>query len=183
MSTYINKNCNHPPSIVKKLTKSIEKSNLETLSSKDIFDKFLKVYQDALKDGGFSNDLDYVENKNNTNDNKRKTKRKIIRFNPPFSKSIKINIGKIFLELLSKHFRKNQKMHKIFNRNAVKISYSCTKNIGSIILANNRNILNTIVQSHGFTCRVKSSCFVNGECLLSSKYNCSISWMHLQSKK
>ena len=56
-------------------------------------------------------------------------------------------------------------MHKIFNRNTVKISYSCMSIIGSIISAHSRNILNPIVQSYGCNCRVKSSCRVNGECL------------------
>ena len=91
-------------------------------------------------------------------------KRKIIWCNPPSSKSVKTNIGKIFLQLLSKHFPKDHKMHKMFNRNAVKISYSCMKNIGSIISAHNRNVLNPIVQSYGCSCRVKNSCPLNGEC-------------------
>ena len=39
------------------------------------------------------------------------------------------------------------------------------KNIGSIISAHNRNILNPIVQSYECICRVKSSCPVKGECL------------------
>ena len=108
--TYINKNSNHPPSILKQLIKSIEKKLSETSSSKDIFDKSLKWYQDALKDSSFSNDLRYVENNNNANENKRKGKRKIIWFNPPFSKSVKTTIGKIFLQLLSKHLPKNHKM-------------------------------------------------------------------------
>ena len=46
--TYINKNSNHPPSILKKLTKSTEKRLSETSSSKEIFEKSLKLYQDAL---------------------------------------------------------------------------------------------------------------------------------------
>ena len=163
--TYVNKSSNHPLSILKQLTESIEKRFSETASSKDIFDKSLKLYQDALKDSGYSNDFRYVENNNNTNDSKRNRKRKIIWFNSPFFKSVKTNIGKIFLQLLSKHFPKNHKMHKIFNRNTVKISYSCMKNIDSIISAHNRNILNSIVQSYGCNCRVKSSCPLNGECL------------------
>ena len=163
--TYVNKSSNHPLSILKQLTESIEKRFSETASSKDIFDKSLKLYQDALKDSGYSNDFRYVENNNNTNDSKRNRKRKIIWFNSPFFKSVKTNIGKIFLQLLSKHFPKNHKMHKIFNRNTVKISYSCMKNIDSIISAHNRNILNSIVQSSGCNCRVKSSYPLNGECL------------------
>ena len=39
-------------------------------------------------------------------------------------------ILRIFLHLLEKHFGKNHKCHKIFfNRNNVKISYSCIDNI------------------------------------------------------
>ena len=70
--TFMNKNSNHPLSILKQLTKSIEKGHSETSSNKDMFDKSLKFYQDALKDSGFSNDLHYVENNNSTIDNKRK---------------------------------------------------------------------------------------------------------------
>ena len=110
--------------------------------------------------------MHYVENNNSTNDGKRKRKQKIMWFNPPFSKSVKtVKFRKIFLQLLSKHFLKNYKMHKIFNRNTVKISYSCMKNIGSIISAHNRNILNPIVKSYGCNCTVKSSYPRNGECL------------------
>ena len=60
---------------------------------------------------------------------------------------------KIFLHLLSKHFPKNRKKYKMFNRNTVKISYSCMKNIGSIISAHNRNVLKPIVRSYGCNCR------------------------------
>ena len=153
--------------------------NLKTVSFLDItfdlqnnvykpyrFDKFLKLYQDALKDSDFSNDLRYIENNNTISDNKWKTKQKIIWLNPPFSKSVKNNISKSFLHLLSKHLPKNHNMHKSFNRNTVKISYSCMKNIASIILAHNWNISNPIVQSHGCNCGVKSSSPLNGKCLI-----------------
>ena len=78
---------------------------------------------------------------------------------------MKTNVSKIFLQLLSKHFPKNHKLGKIFNRNTVKRSYNCIKNIGSIISVHNRNILNPIVKSYGCNCRVKSSCPLNSECL------------------
>ena len=70
--TDINTNSNHPAGILKQLTKSIKKRFSETSSSKDIFDNTLKLYQDALKDSGFSNNLRYVENNKNTNNKKRK---------------------------------------------------------------------------------------------------------------
>ena len=49
-------------------------------------------------------------------------------------------------------------MHKISNRNTVKISYNCMENIGSIVLGPNRNILNLIVQFNGGNWRMKNSC-------------------------
>ena len=55
-------------------------------------------------------------------------------------------------------------MHKIFNRNTVKISYSCLRNISSIISSHNRNILSPKQQSFGCNCRVKNECPLNGQC-------------------
>ena len=55
-------------------------------------------------------------------------------------------------------------MHKIFNRNTIKISYSCLRNISSIKSSHNRNILSPKQQSFGWNCRVKNECPPNGEC-------------------
>ena len=96
--------------------------------------------------------------------NQKNRNRKIICFNPPFSRSVKSNNGRILLSLLSKHFSQNHTMHKIFNRNTVKISYSCLRNISSIISSHNRNILSPKQQSFGCNCRVKNECPLNGEC-------------------
>ena len=43
----------------------------------------------------------------------------------PFSKNVCNTIGKYFFLLIQKHFPKNRKYHEIFNKNNVKISYSC----------------------------------------------------------
>ena len=56
--------------------------------------------------------------------------------------SVKTNIGKNFLHLLVKHFPANNKMYKIFDKNTVKVSYSCMKNVNSIISGHNHKILN-----------------------------------------
>ena len=52
---YINKQSNHPPNILKQLSKSIAKRISDTSSSKDIFDK--SIYQNALCESGFKEDL------------------------------------------------------------------------------------------------------------------------------
>ena len=159
---YINKHCNHPPSILKQLPKSIEKRISEASSNKSIFDESIKPYKDALKESGFSEALNYIAP--TTNKKQKNRKRKIIWFNPQFSRNVKSNNGRKFLHLLSKYFPGNHTMHKIFNRNTVKISYSSLGNISSIISFHNRNILSQKQRSFGFNFRVKNECPVNGKC-------------------
>jgi hypothetical protein len=54
---------------------------------------------------------------------RRNSQRNIIWFYPPFSKSVNTNIGREFLSLIDKHFPLQHKLHKIFNRDTLKISY------------------------------------------------------------
>ena len=72
----------------------------------------------------------------------RTTRRKMIWFNPPYSRNVKTNIDKIFLHFLGKYFPVKNKMHKILNKNTVKVSYSCMENMDSVISGRNHNILN-----------------------------------------
>ena len=168
MPIYINKHSNHPLSILKQLPKSIEKRISKTPSNKDIFDESIKPYKDALKESSFSEALNYIAP--TTNKKQKNRKPKIIWFNPPFSNSVRSNIRGIFLRLLLKHFPRNHTTHKIFNRNTVKISYSCLRNISSIISSHNRNILSPKQKSFGCNCRVKDECPLNGSVKLCQLY-------------
>jgi hypothetical protein len=47
--------------------------------------------------------------------------------------NVSTNIGRNFLSLIDKHFPSFFSFHKIFNRNTVKVSYSCMSNVKSII--------------------------------------------------
>ena len=82
--------------------------------------------------------------------------------------SLKTNIGKQFLELIDKHFPKNHVLYPIANRKNIKISYSCTRNIGALISGHNIKILNEDSNSHEETkpcnCQVKALCPVKGDC-------------------
>ena len=164
---YTNKNSNHPPCILKQLPVSIEKRLSETSSNENVFNDAAKLYHDALKESGFNYNLKYSKTpgKNAETETKKNRKRKIIWFNPPFSKNVKTNIGKVFFKFLNKHFPPNSKLNKIFNRNTIKISYGCMRNIGSIISSHNRATLHPATISYGCNCRVKDSCPLNGECL------------------
>ena len=100
--------------------------------------KFLNIiqpYREGLKNSGFRDELSYVEPKisEERNNEKRKWKRKIIWFNPPYSKNVNTNIGKIFFKLLHKHFPPSDSFHKIFDKKSVKISCSCMRSMSSII--------------------------------------------------
>ena len=69
---------------------------------------------------------------------KRKNRsRNIIWFNPPYDHAIKTNVGKIFLSLVEKHFGRNKDLKKIFNKNNIKVSYSCGRNIKQDIQSHN----------------------------------------------
>ena len=63
---------------------------------------------------------------------KNKLKRKRIWFNPPYSINVKTKLGKT-LKLVTNKFHNKHSFHEIFNKNTLKISYSCTKNMASII--------------------------------------------------
>ena len=72
---------------------------------------------------------------------KKVRQRKIIWFNPPYSLNVKTNIGEMFRKLFDKHFLKTSKLHKIFNRNNVKVSCSCLPNFANMIKSHNNRIL------------------------------------------
>ena len=67
--------------------------------------------------------------------------RNIIWFNPPFSKTVRTNVAQTFLQLIDKHFPPKNPLHKIFNRNNIKVSYSCMDNVKSNITRNNHRLL------------------------------------------
>ena len=112
---------------------------LKYSSNADIFNSSKEEYKTALKNSGYKN-IDFKYIAENKNDNRRNRRRNIIWFNPPFSQTVSTNVGKRFLNLLDKHFPPNNQLHKIFNRNTVKVSYSCTPNMGSIIKSHNKKL-------------------------------------------
>ena len=64
-------------------------------------------------------------------------------------------------------FPENHTSNKIFNRNKVKVSYSCMQNIKTIINHHNMNILHQNYENQNeCNCRNKKYCFSGGKCLL-----------------
>ena len=119
--TYINTKSNHPPTIIKNLPASIGRRISDLSQNEEIFSKAKPYYQEALKSSGYNEKILYTNERKSTS-RKRSGKRKIIWFNPPYSKNVQTNVAKILFRLVNKHFSKKHKFHKIFNRNTVKVS-------------------------------------------------------------
>ena len=144
-------------------------------NSSDIneFQKAKPIYEDALKKSGYDENLQYASKPNLNNTHQSIRKRKIIWFNPPFNSAGSTNVSKEFLKLLDKHFPLHHKLHKICNRNNVKLSYSCMQNMQAIINRHNKTLLakkgnlNT-TSSKTCNCRVKADCPLRGNCLVKS---------------
>ena len=131
--------------ILRALPKNIAKRISDLSSSGNIFIDAIPVYKKALRKSDFTSDLVYTPKQTgycNNNEENKKRRRKIIWFNPPFSKSVKSNTGKKFLNLIKRHFPKTNKLHKVFNKNTVKVSYSCMSNMASILCSHNLNVIN-----------------------------------------
>ena len=162
---YIHAESNHPPAILKRVPEMIGRRVSNISCNKSEFERSKPYYENALRRSGFERKLMYVSEKEPT---KNKRKRKIIWFNPPFSKNVKTNVGRKFLNLVKKHFPPHHKFHKIFNRNSIKISYSCMDNFEAAINSHNAAILRrNEPQSSKKTncnCQNKDECPLNNQC-------------------
>ena len=81
------------------------------------------------------------------------------------------NVGRTFLKILDEEFPESHVFHKIFNRNAVKISYSCMPNLKQIIDGRNKSILQKTTAPpilKACNCRRPADCPMAGNCLRSS---------------
>ena len=130
---------NHPPSILKNIPESINKRLSEISSDKECFDGTKHAYQEALDKSGYRYDLSYKVTPSQT---RRRTRQSnIIWYNPPYSRNVETNVGKCFLSLIDQHFPKANPLHKIFNRNTIKLSYSCMNNVKLIISSHNKSVI------------------------------------------
>ena len=114
-----------------------------------------------MNDSGHKFDLNYCDKKRIS----KNRARNIIWFNPPFSANVKCSISKLFLDLIDKHFPKHNKLHKIFNRNNIKVSYSCMPNMNSIVSQHNKSILQSNNQiDFGCICQSRTDCPLDNKC-------------------
>ena len=74
-------------------------------------------------------------------------------------------MAKILLNLIEKHFPRSGKLHKIFNKNTVKVSYSCAQSMSQTIKEHNQKIVQKETQETlECNCRVKTEFPLSGDC-------------------
>ena len=171
---YVSKASNHPPCIPRNIPSSIEK-RLNTISSSEAeFNEAKTDYERALGNAGYSAELKYNAEQKRATRTSRKRRRRIVWYNPPFSKNVATNIGREFFKLLQLHFPKQHPFHCIFNKNTVKLLYSCTTNMDNIVKAHNAKILSKDDNPGDVkdcNCRDRTACPVANKCLTTNVVN------------
>ena len=176
----------YPSIVLENIPYNINK-RLSTISSnKEYFDEEKMTYQKAILDAGYSYDLSYTkgfqkrpkqycgQNKGFQNNNVQSTNQtnrsKVKWFNPPFNLYCATNVGKIFRDIIKKHFSGGDDLSKLFNKNRLKISYSCLPNIKSKISAHNKLLLSGNPKPNrgekNCNCQKSRECPLKGNCII-----------------
>ena len=142
---------------------------LSALSSDEkSFSSIVTIYQEALTKSAYEHKLAYKPPQQTQKRNTRSRRRVNLYFNPPYSITVKTNVGKIFLQLIDKHFPKSNHLNKIINRQKIKVSYRTTPNMKKIISSHNSKVIRkneNPLQEKSCNCRDKESCPLEGKCL------------------
>ena len=135
--TYVNAGSNHPQKVLENIPKGINRRLSAISASKEIFERAAPTYQAALNNSGYNYKLQFDPTPLQSDEEKQEKKRRkrhVIWFNPPFSRAVTTNVGKQFLTRMDKHFPPGNPLHQIFNRSKVKMLYRCTQNLARNIL-------------------------------------------------
>ena len=166
-----------PPQIIKQLPISTAKRKFSKNSSSiEILNSAKVEYENAFENSAYhSVKLNYTQTRGNKPKHKRS--RNIIWCNPPYNQNVISNVAKRFLNLLYHHFPISNKLRKIFNRNTVKVSYSCTENMSIVISSHNMKLMkNNAPNTKSCNCRTKSKCLLSGQCQSQDIiYKCTVS--------
>ena len=164
----MNKKSNHPPQVLSNIPQGINIRLSRISADKAVFDAAAPIYQEALVKSGYDHVLAYEPPAERTT-KKRCRKKQITWFNPPYSASVKSNVGKDFLKLLDEAFPPSNPLHKLFTRQTVKLSYKCMPNMAQAVSRQNKKILNEdsqqLTQPTQCNCQGRpATCPVEGKC-------------------
>ena len=165
---YVHSKSNHPPNVVKSIPKSINRRLSAISSNEQVFNNAIPPYQEAIRKSGYDCTLEYDPPAASTNAGRRNRQRNILWFNPPFNAQVQTNVGRKFLKLIKDCFPRNHKLGKIFNKNTIKLSYSCMPNIENTIKGHNAAKLKEDTSQDDIqescNCRTPATCPLPGRC-------------------
>jgi len=166
---YVDAKSNHPPSIKKNIPLAVQKRLSLLSSNEQIFYEAATPYQEALKKAGHTHLLVY-EKPDPTHNAKRTRTRNVTWFNPPFSQTVKTNVGAEFLKIIDSSFPLGHPLRTICNRNTLNISYRTTSNMKQVISRHNKKVSEKIqpIKLDDRTCNCQKSnlpCVMQGQCL------------------
>ena len=125
--------------LIKNIPLEIYKRLVDISSNEQVFNEAAEYYQAQLNKCGYNHQLVWSEKTGSKA--KRKRKREVVWFNPPFSMNVQTRVGKEFLSLIDKHFPKGSPLSKFVNRNTIKVSYKCALNMGTYLTRHNAKTL------------------------------------------
>ena len=161
--SYVHAKSNHPPNIIKRIPENINQRLSNISSDEEVFNKVAPTYQAALDKSGYTYKLRFTP-KNSRRKTRRSRKRNITWYNPPFDMRVKTNLGKKFLRIVCECFPRGHALRPIFNRNTLKLSYSCMPKVKSTIDAHNKRLLKqpnsreVLSDANLCNCRKKEDC-------------------------
>ena len=106
-----------------------------------------------------------MQDTQNEKPSKRKRTRNILWYNPPFNVKVKTNIGREFIKILNECFPVGCALRSVFNKNNVKLSYSCLPNVQAKINAHNNKQKNPPQQQEpSCNCKKNRTCPLDKNC-------------------
>ena len=167
---YVHSKSNYPLNIIRNIPEAIKKSLSEISSDEDAFNEAAPPYQEALRKSGYTYNLRFNPAPQRE-PNQERRRRNIIWFNRTFNRNVQTNIGRTFINLIDKCLPTGHKLRKVFNRNTLKLSYSCTPSMKQVIDGHNKAIIGKAKQPEQdqtvktCNCRNKNDCPLEGQCL------------------
>ena len=183
LPTYVHGQSNHPPSVLKNIGLGVNKRLSMLNSNQQLFEQAVPVYQEALRRSKHNHQLEFNNEpyrprpsgfslQEPSQPAKRRRRRDIIWWNPPFSMNVKTNIGGKFLSLIDECFPKGSIMGKVFNRNNLKLSYRTCPNMHQVLAKHNKKVwAASLPKEQKRTCdcpkatRMAGTCPLQGHCL------------------
>ena len=111
---YVHTDSNHPQHVTKHAVSEISRRLSLLSSNEEIFNNAKVPYEEAIKRAGHTEKLSY-QPRVQQGQSRRRRRRKILWFNPPFDASMTTKLGKVFLNILDKCFLVGHVLRRILD--------------------------------------------------------------------